>query len=78
MGKDLNDFIFPLSLAAISLFTLLDVYSLFLKCFRIKLIYNPKSYETQEKIKEGQFLIEKHRKEKHLMVDYNLVGSENS
>lgn len=78
VGKDLNDIIFPLSLAAISLFTLIDVYSCFLKCFRLKLIYNPKSYETQEKIKEGQFLTEKHRKDKHLMVDYNLVGSKDS
>lgn len=72
VGKDLNDYVFPMALVAISLFTLLDLYKYCLKCFK-RQVYNPKSYETQEKIKEGMFLVEKHRKERHIVVDYTTI-----
>ena len=48
------------------LMTMFDVYSWVLRCFGSKKVYNPGSSNTEEKIEEGVFIVEKFRKDKHM------------
>jgi hypothetical protein len=50
VGKGINEWVFPVCLCLMVLFTILDVYTCCLRCFNKKAVFDPKTYETQEKI----------------------------
>jgi hypothetical protein len=66
IGTGINEWVFPICLCLMVLMTMFDVYSWVLRCFGSKKVYNPGSSNTEEKIEEGVFIVEKFRKDKHM------------
>lgn len=64
VGKDLNTIVFPVSLCIIALLTFLNLYNYLLICFGSKKVYRKNHSNTNEKIEEGRFIIEKYKSEK--------------
>ena len=64
VGNDLNTIVFPVSLCIVAAITFLNLYNYLLICFGSKRIYRRNHPNTEEKIQEGQFIIDKYKTEK--------------
>jgi hypothetical protein len=64
VGKTLNEWVFPICLLLVILITASNAYNRLLRCFGKRNSYiSSVDSDTNEKIMDGQYIIDKYRKE---------------
>ena len=76
VGQEMNEWFFPICLVVMVVLTLMDVYSICLRCFTKRAVFIRGNSTTIEKVSEGKYIIDKFKQDKNINYGQTLLENE--